>query len=149
MFSGSQQRGPRLPCVYRPGPVLFWTGRRSACPGAVDHAARLDRGRHPWACYALRGPRSIFPGRWSWSASAWTAGPWPGPCSLGDLRQPGPAPAAPPRGRASGPPGPWPGPPPPGPPLPARISPPAPAILPPRFSPRFPAGIFPRNPCGR
>ena len=39
----------------RPGPVLFWTGRRSACPGAVDHAARLDRARPPWASCARRG----------------------------------------------------------------------------------------------
>lgn len=61
----------------RPGPVLFWTGRRSACPGAVDHAARLDRARPPWACYALRGQ---LPPRL----------PWAGP--------PGPLPEPPPPG---------------------------------------------------
>lgn len=94
----------------RPGPVLFWTGRRSACPGAVDHAARLDRSRPPWACYALRGLRSIFPGplelervsrdRWTisrcaWSACAGSPDAGPGPCSLGELRPPWPVPRLP------------------------------------------------------
>ena len=123
----------------RPGPVLFWTGRRSACPGAVDHAARLDRARPPWACYALRGLRSIFPGRWSWSASAWTAGPSaaaPGQLAPDHLERPAaamasaPRPArpclAPRRGE-----------------VPRRGGEGPPPHRPPRFSPRFPAGISP------
>ena len=87
MLSGSQQRGPRLPCVYRPGPVLFWTGRRSACPGAVDHAAvagGADDGGPGPASPGLAMPWRIPPAlelervsldRWSWSASAGAARP--------------------------------------------------------------------------
>lgn len=143
------------------GPLQFRAGRacyacalgrscfgRAAAPHALGPSImprRVDRGRPPWACYALRGPALDLPGplelervslgRWTVSRCArpaCTGSPdaWPGPPPLDDLRPPGPAPAAPPLGRASAPPGPWPGPHPPGPPLPVRISPPAPAIFP-------------------
>lgn len=105
------------PSIMQPGPVELTTA---------------DRARLPWACYALRGLRSIFPGPLELErVSLGRAGAvFPGRAA------PAVAGAAPPLGRASGPP-------PPGPPLPARIRPtgrprPAPGDFPPGFRQGFP-----------
>ena len=117
------------------GPILAGPPRRVPWAGAVDHAARLDRARPPWACYALRGPGLIFRGRWSWSESAGTARP-------DHMERPRPVAGAAPPGL---------------PPNAARPALPRPApgrgapegrrgaapFRPPRFPPRFPAGISP------
>lgn len=116
----------------------------------LSSSPRLTGPGFPCLAFSVRGLRSIFPGRWSWSASAWTAGPSaaaPGQLAPDHLERPAAAmasaAAAPPLGRASGPPGPWPGTPPPGPLLPARIRPPAPTIFPRDFPPCFRPGFSP------
>lgn len=139
MLSGSQQRGPRLPCVYRPGPVLFWPGRRSACPGAVDHAAvagGADDGGPGPASPGLAMPSVACArssrGRWTVSLGRPPGSPGaPAPRGLGRPSGLPPAAARPALPR----------------PAPGRGAPEgrrwAAPVRPPRFSPRFPAGISP------
>ena len=122
MLSGSQQRGPRLPCVYRPGPVLFWTGRRSACPGAVDHAAvagGADDGGPGPASPGLAMPWRIPPALELERVSRRRPPGLPPAAARPALPRPAPGRGAPEGRRGAAP------------------------VRPPRFSPRFPAGISP------
>lgn len=102
---GRRSRPPALPFLVRSN---SW---RAAAPRALgelcprrdrQQLARRGRGssRPPWACYALRGLGLIFPG--PLDLERVSLEPWPGPCSLGDLRPPWPAPAAPPLDRGRG-----------------------------------------------